>query len=347
MTTLIIAVSAAILLSALCSLLESVLYSTRTITLEAAAAAGDRRARAMRGLKSHLDRPLAAILILNTAANTAGAALAGWAAAEVWGPGSLWAFSIFFTLAILLFSEIIPKTVGAVFWRKLWGPAIYPLKAMVLVFRPLIWLSQAVTGLITARRGKDSPVSEEEILAAARLGARGGEISRMEAELINNIIKLEEISAADIMTPRTVMQTLNGELRVAEVEPEARHWAHTRVPVWRGSPDQIEGYVLQDEIIRAGEAERSKTLFELAKPVRFVPPGANALKLLANFLSSREHLVIVVDEYGGVMGLVTLEDVIESLVGSEIVDETDVEVDLQEAARRQAKAVLEASREEE
>ncbi|MCB2227295.1 MAG: hemolysin family protein [Desulfarculaceae bacterium] len=345
MTTLIIAVTASILISALCSLLESVLYSTRLITLEAAAAQGNRLARAMRAFKSQVDRPLAAILILNTAANTAGAALAGWAAGQVWGAGSLWAFSAFFTLAILLFSEIIPKTVGAVFWRVLWGPSIYPLKIMVLVLRPFIWLTQAVTGLITARRKKGSSISEDEIVAAARLGASGGEISRMEAELINNIIQLEEITAEDIMTPRTVMMSLDGALTVDEVELQARHWPHTRLPVWRDNPDQVVGYVLQDSIFRSESRDQDRALFELAKPVRFVPPGINALKLLASFLGSKEHLVIVVDEYGGVMGLVTLEDVIESLVGSEIVDETDEEVDLQEAARRRAKAVLKASRE--
>ena len=347
MTTLIIAVSASILVSALCSLLESVLYSTRMITLEAATAQGNRLARAMRAFKSQVDRPLAAILILNTAANTAGAALAGWAAGQVWGAGSLWAFSAFFTLAILIFSEIIPKTVGAVFWRVLWGPSIYPLKFMVALLKPIIWLTQAITGLITSRRKVGSLVSEDEIVAAARLGASGGEISRMEAELINNIIQLEEVSAEDIMTPRTVMMSLNGELTVDEVELEARHWPHTRLPVWRGNPDQVVGYVLKDTIIRAGSRDQERDLFSLAKPVRFVPPGANALKLLASFLAKHDHLVVVVDEYGGVMGLVALEDVIESLVGSEIVDETDEEVDLQEAARRRARAVLKASREEE
>ena len=347
MTTLVIAVSASILISALCSLLESVLYSTRIITLEAAAASGNRYALAMRAFKSQVDRPLAAILILNTAANTAGAALAGWAAGQVWGAGSLWAFSVFFTLAILLFSEIIPKTVGAVHWRSLWAPSIFPLRMMILLLTPFIWLTQAVTGIITRSRKKGAPVSEEEILAAAHMGARGGEISRMEAELIGNIIGLEEITAADIMTPRTMMMSLSGELTVDEVELDARRWAHTRIPVWQESPDGVKGYVHKDDIIRLEGRDLDKTLMSFIKPVRFVPGGANALRLLASFLALKEHLVIVVDEYGGVMGLVTLEDVIESLVGSEIVDETDQEVDLQEPARRRARAMLKASEEQE
>lgn len=347
MTTLIIAVSASLLVSALCSLLESVLYSTRVITLEAAAASGNRHAQAMRAFKSQVDRPLAAILILNTTANTAGAALAGWAAGQVWGAGSLWVFSLFFTLSILIFSEIIPKTVGAVHWRSLWAPSIMPLRIMILLLKPLIWLTQAVTGLITRSRKKGSSVSEDEILAAASLGASGGEISRMEAELIGNIIGLEEISAEDIMTPRTMMMSLNGALTVDEVELEARHWAHTRVPVWENSADGVVGYVHKDDIIRLEGRDLDKTLLHFLKPVRFVPPGANALRLLANFLSRKEHLVIVVDEYGGVMGMVTLEDVIESLVGSEIVDETDQDVDLQETARLRARAMLKASEDDE
>lgn len=340
MTTLIFAVGVSILVSALCSLLESVLYSTRILTLEAAASRGSAAALLMRGLKLELDRPLAAILILNTAANTAGAALAGWAAAQVWGAGSLWVFSLSFTLAILFFSEIIPKTVGAVFWRGLWPSAVYLLRFMVTLLGPLIWLTRAVTRLITRGRAKAAQVSEEEILAAARLGAKGGEITTMEAELIQNIICLEELTAADIMTPRTVMLSVEGSRRVGQVQPEARRWVHTRVPVYKGDPDEVKGYVLKHDIVQADGEALARPLFSLAKPVRFVPPFSNALTLLHSFLTRRHHLALVVDEYGGIMGLVTLEDVIESLVGSEIVDEIDQAVDLQELARQRGRAML-------
>lgn len=340
MTTLIIAVAASILVSALCSLLEAVLYSTRTVTLEAEASSGNRLALAMAALKSKVDRPLAAILILNTAANTAGAALAGWAAAEVWGAGSLWVFSIAFTLAILIFSEIIPKTVGAVYWRGLWGASVYLLQFMVAVLRPLIWFTRAVTRSITRGKDSESAVSEDEILAAARLGAADGEISLVEAELINNIIGLEEITATDIMTPRTVMLSVDGNMPVGQVQEEARRWAHSRVPVYRGGPDEVSGYVLKHDIGQAEGGVLQRPLASLAKPVRFVPPSTDALSLLKSFLKHRQHLALVVDEYGGIMGIVTLEDVLESLVGSEIVDETDEAVDLQEAARQKGQARL-------
>ncbi len=340
MTTLVLAVGISILVSALCSLLESVLYSTHLITLEAASSRGQNAAQTMMRLKRQVERPLAAILILNTLANTAGAALAGWAAARVWGAGSLWIFSLAFTLAILIFSEIIPKTVGAVYWRSLWRRAVWPLRLMVAATAPLIALTQMITRLITRGQQQTPRVSEEEILAAARLGMREGEISRREHELIRNIIRLEDVRAADIMTPRTVMFTVDGRMPIARARQEARQWPFTRVPVVVGGPEDVVGYVVKDQVLAAEVPQPDPGLRHLAKPVRFVPASANALALLDTFLTRREHLALVVDEYGGIMGLVTLEDVLETLVGSEIVDEDETVADLQELARHRARAKL-------
>ncbi len=340
MLTLVLAVSISIGMSALCSLLESILYSTRAITLEAAANRGSRQALAMRHFKARVDRPLAAILILNTLANTGGAALAGYAAGEVWGPGSLLIFSMAFTFVILIFSEILPKTIGAVHWRGLWRWSVGPLTAMLLLMRPLVWFTEALTNLVTRGRGTVSKVSEEEILAAARMGARGGQISKLEHDLIKNIIRLEEVRASDIMTPRTVMFAVDGDLPLSRVWDQARSWDFSRVPVFRGGPEDVVGYVLKGEVLAQDRERRDPPLFSLAKKVRFVPPSANALDLLNVFLRGREHLCLVVDEYGGIMGLVTLEDVLESLVGSEIVDEKDQVADMQALARRKGRAVL-------
>ncbi len=337
MTTLILAVSISVVVSALCSLLESVLYSTRAITLEASTV---REVAAMKRFKSEVDRPLSAILILNTLANTAGAALAGWAAGQVWGSGSLWVFSAAFTMTILICSEIIPKTVGAVHWRRLWRPAVYPLGFMITLVTPLIWMTQAITRLITGGRRRSPAISEEEILAAARLGHHGGEISKLEHDLIRNIIFLEDVRAGDIMTPRTVLFSVDGSRRVQDVQERARSWPHSRVPVWQGSSEEVMGYVVKDEVLAARGQILGTELRALAKPLRFVPASANALDLLNSFLLRREQLYLVVDEYGGIMGVVTLEDVIESLVGSEIVDEKDPVADLQELARRRARRVL-------
>ncbi|KMY67972.1 hypothetical protein AAU61_09055 [Desulfocarbo indianensis] len=340
MTTLVLAVSVSIVVSALCSLLESVLYSTRVITLEAAAHGGVAVAQQMKRLKAEVDKPLAAILILNTLANTAGASLAGWAAGQIWGAGSLWAFSLFFTLAILIFSEIIPKTVGAVYWRYLWKGSVKPLRIMVIAVMPVIWLTQLLTRLITRGRPKTPSISEEEILAAAKMGASAGQISNMEHELIRNIISLEDVRAGDIMTPRTVLFTVQADLPLDQARVQARDWPHSRVPLVAEGPEDVVGYVIKDEVLSAGPGAAPGPLANLAKPVRFVPPSANALDLLQTFLVRREHLYLVVDEYGGIMGLITLEDVLESLVGSEIVDEHETVADLAELARRRALAKL-------
>lgn len=340
MLTLVLAVAVTVGVSFFCSLLESVLYSTRAITLEAAAGDGSRQALAMKKLKAQVETPLSAILILNTLANTGGAALAGWAAGEVWGAGSLLVFSAVFTLAILLFSEILPKTLGAVHWRSLWLWAVGPLTVMVTVLKPVIWLTQVMTSSVTKKRGSGHGISEQEILAAARLGARGGEISKLEHDLIQNIIALEEVKAGEIMTPRTVMFCVDGSLRLSQVADQARKWPVSRVPVYVGNPDEVVGYVMKSEILARDGRQKDERLLKVAKRVRFVPPSANALDLLNSFLRHREHLCLVVDEYGGIMGLLTLEDVLETLVGSEIMDEKDQVADLRELARKRAKRVL-------
>lgn len=346
MITLILAVSISVVVSALCSLLESVLYSTRAITLEASAQDEVREAAAMKRFKSEVERPLSAILILNTMANTAGAALAGWAAGQVWGAGSLWPFSLAFTMTILICSEIVPKTVGAVHWRKLWRPSVYPLRFMVTVASPLIWMTQAFTRLITGGRQRSPAISEDEILAAARLGHSGGEISKLEHDLIRNIISLEGIKAGDIMTPRTVLFSADGASRVGQAQEQARSWPHSRVPVWVGNSEEVTGYVVKDQVLAARGQLLDTELRALAKPLRFVPASANALDLLNSFLLRREQVYLVVDEYGGIMGVVTLEDVIESLVGSEIVDEKDPVADLRELAKRRAQPVLDKASED-
>ncbi len=345
MLVLLLIVAVSVSVSFLCSLLESVLYSTRITTIEAEAQKGSGRAVQMQALKAEVEKPLAAILILNTVANTAGAALAGWAAGEVMGADGLVVFSICFTVTILFGGEIIPKTLAAVHWPRLWQPAVPLLKAMCLVLKPLIWLTRAVTRLITRGRAQASAVSEDEIVAAASLSATGGEISKLERDLIQNIINLENLRATDILTPRTVMLSLDGATPLGEARLMARSWSYTRVPVYRDTPENIVGYVLKSAILATGPDADQRPVRELAKPIRFVPGSVNALDLLHGFLRRREHVAVVVDEFGGILGVVTLEDVVESLVGSEIVDETDQVDDLQALARRRAAQSLQSRNE--
>ena len=175
------------------------------------------------------------------------------------------------------------------------------------------------------------------MLAAVSLTEKGGQISRLERDLIHNIIRLEEVRALDIMTPRTVMFSVDGSLAVEEVRRPAGGWPHTRVPVYMGGPEEIIGYVLKSDLLAADPEGPGLLIKDLVQPVHFVPGSANALGLLSSFLRQRRHLALVVDEFGGIMGLVTLEDVVETIVGSEIVDEKDQVVDMQELARGRAR----------
>jgi CBS domain containing-hemolysin-like protein len=240
---------------------------------------------------------------------------------------------------MVVVGDILPKTLGALNWRRLWPKSVGTLQALMAVLRPLVWLTRAATSLITGNQPRTTKVSEEEILAAAHLGARGGQISEMERDLIANIIQLEEIKAQDIMTPRTVMLSVDGNRPLSQVRAEARSWPHSRVPVYLGGQEEVVGYLLKTDLLTTN-LDDDPPVSRLAKPAQFVPANANALNLLNAFLRHREHLRLVVDEYGGIMGLVTMEDVLESLVGREIVDEKDQVEDMQALARRMGQAVL-------
>jgi CBS domain containing-hemolysin-like protein len=323
-------------ISALCSLFEATLYSTRMGVLEAAKSAGHLRRQALRfiGMKRQIDVPIAAILILNTIANTAGASLAGMYAATVLGASRAILFSIGLTLGILFLSEIFPKTLGAIYWRRLWPLTVWPLTAMRYALYPAIVITQGITRILT--QGQTIPlVTEDEIVAMVRLGAQAGEITPEESHLVHNIIELENTQVRDIMTPRTVIFSLDASLTVEEALPEVNTKGLTRVPVYEDDREHIVGYVMFQDLSAAHTANRDDMqLGAIAKPLWFVPETVNCLSLLTTFLKNRRHIAIVSDEYGGVAGLVTLEDLLETLLGEEIVDETDRVVDLQQSARQ-------------
>ncbi len=337
MAILIVVVLMTILISFQCSLYEAVLYSTRMGTLEAEKTGKNRKAKAIKmiHMKSRISVPLSAILILNTVANTAGATLAGMYASKALGDGMVPLFSLLFTLAILLFSEIIPKTLGAVHWRHLWPYIVWPLTVMKYALYPLIFMTQRFSQALMRDEGRGPAVTEEDILGTIRLGARGGEISQWESLMLHNIISLEGKPIEEIMTPRTVMFTMDEEMTVAEAVTVAREKGFTRIPVYRGDRENIVGYVMTHDISSAQIQSRPETrLTSITKPIMFVREKENCLALLTNFLKKRLHIAIIGDEYGGVSGLVTLEDLIETVLGTEIVDENDSVVDLQKMARR-------------
>jgi len=286
------------------------------------------------GLKKNISEPIAAILILNTVANTAGATIAGVYAVKAFGASYLALFSILFTLAILFLGEILPKTMGAVHWRTIWPLIIYPVKIMRFMLYPAIFVIQKFTSFIT-KGHEASGITEEEIIALAHLGANEGEISHEESRLVKNIILLEEKKAREIMTPRTIIFSLPANMAISEAFEVIRDKGFSRIPIYQDHKEKIVGYVMAHDIILANNQNQNKELLQvIARPIKFVPGSANCLTLLKQFLQQRIQIAILVDEFGGVAGLVTLEDLIETMLGVEIVDETDQAVDWRDEARK-------------
>lgn len=336
MGILIVVVILTILISSQCSLYEAVLYSTRMGTLEAEKTGGKKKIHAtkMIKMKSKISTPLSAILILNTIANTAGATIAGMYASKALGDSMVPLFSVCFTLGILFFAEIIPKTIGATHWKTLWPFIVWPLTIMKIALYPFILLLQNFTKVFTHTKTVPPPVTEEDILGTIRLGARGGEISQWESTMLHNIINLETKMVEDVMTPRTVMFTLNENLSIQDAFKKAGEKGFTRIPVYKGDRENIVGYVMINDLSSAQITSRpDEKLSSIIKPIMFVREEENCLILLTNFLKKRLHIAMIGDEYGGVAGLVTLEDLLETILGTEIVDETDSVVDLQKMAR--------------
>jgi len=344
MTTLFLIVFLTIFISAQCSLYESALYSTRLGLLETAKndPRKEKVARSMIHLKKNISVPIAAILILNTIANTAGATFAGMYADRVLGSSAVPVFSVLFTLAILLFAEIIPKTLGAVHWRTLWPIIVTPISFLKAALGPVVKIVQMLNDAMS-RNQPPSHITEEEIVGAIRLGARHGEITRRESQMVQNIINLEEKNIAEVMTPRHVMVSLDEQTSLHEALEAIQKSGFSRIPVFQRDKENITGYVLIHDIAGGvGKGTSTRAVSDFVKKITFVPNDMNCLTGLTRFLRERIHLAVVTDDFGGVAGLVTLEDLIETVLGLEIVDETDRNVDMQKLARRKGKRTVEA-----
>jgi CBS domain containing-hemolysin-like protein len=335
MLELTVVVGLVVLTSGACSLFEAVLYSAPLAEIDALERAGRPSGAILRRLRSQVDRPIAAILSLNTVANTGGAALAGAIAARVLGSVSIGYFSAAFTLAILLFSEIIPKTTGVVYARRLAGPLARPIEILVLVFTPVIWLSRGVTRLVASGHQAER-VSDEDLLLMVRQGLRSGDLKPHEADVISNVLTLEGKTASQVMTPRTVVFALPTSTSLADAAGNGQLLQHSRVPVYDDDPDDVVGIIHRRDILQAAAKDEFDTaLDQLMRPVHFVVEGAKLDQLLRAFLEQRQHLMVVTDEFGTVSGIVTLEDVLEEILGREIVDEFDQVADLRAFARQQ------------
>lgn len=333
MTLLVLSIATVLIVSGLCSLTEASLYAVRTPYVRQLAEQGSAAGRALAGFKHNMQQPIAAILILNTVANTAGAAIAGGQAEHLFGEAALFWFAAVFTLAVLLFAEIIPKVVGVAYNRTVARMMSLPLKGTVRALLPVIWVTDRITRVFQGA-GRTPMAPEEEVQQLAVMSAEEGSILPEEADLVRNVLRLNDVSARDILTPRPVVFKLRSGQCVRDVAGEAGKIPYARIPlVAEDDPEHWTGFVLRRDILRALASDAfDVTLESMAKPLHVVPATIKGHHLLREFLTRRAHLFGVVGEYGDILGVVTLEDVLESLIGAEIVDETDATVDLRALA---------------
>ena len=335
MTLFLISVFVVLAISACCSLTEAAIYAIRTPYVRRLSESGSASGQVLARFKENMERPITAILILNTAANTAGAAVAGAQARELFGDASLLWFSSLFTLSVLVFSEILPKVLGVVYSQPVARFMALPWNWVIKMMSPLIWIVEAITNLLRPSE-KVMSAPEEEVEQMALMSAEEGSILGYEAQLVKNVLRLDDVRARQIMTPRPVVLKLPDDMTLGEAFEKCSGWVYSRIPVYSASdPETWVGYVLSREVLAClAQDQFDRKLAELSKPMFFVSEEVPGHVLLKAFLKQRTHLFGVMDDYGDLTGIVTLEDVLEALIGEEIVDEVDTVADMQEVARR-------------
>ncbi len=335
MTLLIIYVLIALVVSFFCSLLEASLLTITPSAIQSAKARGQRWAVRMEKLKAEIDRPISAILTLNTIAHTMGAAGAGAQYARVYGNAGEAVFAGLLTLAILVLTEIIPKTLGVRYVVPLsaFGATVLPL--MIKGLAPLVWLSRILTRVISRGEERASGIDRDELLAMARLGAESGQLRERESQFVQNLIQLNAMTAGDIMTPRTVIFALPESMRVSETVKLIEEKPFNRIPVYSNTRDEITGFVIRIEVLLAHlkNSGEDRPLADLKRPIGMAPVNTPVDALFQRLIAERRQLMIVIDEFGTPVGLASFEDVIETIFGFEIMDEKDKVPDLQLHAR--------------
>jgi len=321
--------------SFLCSVAEAVLLSVTPSYIEGLKEKRPKRAALLKRLKQEkVDQALAAILTLNTIAHTVGAIGAGAKATLVFGSYWFGLFSAFMTFMILFFSEIIPKTIGAVYWARLTGPTALFVELLMVILYPVVWISEKVTKMI-AREKNPHVFSREEFTAMARIGEYTGHIKKRESRIIRNLFRFESIKITDIMTPRTVISAFSENMSLMDALKHVTTTPFSRLPIYRTGLDDIAGFVLKDDVLALNAlGQGDKKLKFLRRDILAVPDLISLSTLFEQFLTDHQHIAVVVDEHGGTEGLITLEDLIETLMGMEIVDETDNVEDMRALARK-------------
>lgn len=341
MFLILLVAGSTLIASFLCSLFEAVLYSVTPSQVEVLKKSGSKGAIKLAELRDDVEEPIAAILTVNTIAHTIGSAVCGALVAEKYGenhPNAVAIFAAIFTFLVLGLTEIIPKSMG-VRYAKSMGPLVAaPIQWMVWISYPIARPSKAIMRMLTGGKGHGGP-SEEELVQLSELAKTAGGVRAEENRWVRNALSLDKSTAADLRTPRPVVTVLDADATIKDVTEKKEAWVHSRVPVADGGDaDKIVGVVYRKDVFSGALHGKAATkLREIMKPLMFVPETMPAHELLAEFISGRKHMLAVADEYGGFEGVVTLEDVVEELLGEEIVDEFDEHEDMQEIAREMVK----------
>ena len=331
MILLIVYFLSAILISFLCSVSESVMLST-SISYAESIAHKSRGGRILVRLKRNIDRPLAAILSPNTIANTFGAAGVGAQAVAVFGSEFFGIASAILTVLILVFSEIIPKSIGSNYWRELCVPIAYVVQGLIFAIYPIVIVSESLTKLFSRRSGQT--VSREEIAALANIGEREGVFESSEGKIINNLVKLKSIKVKSVMTPRTVVVAANENTTLERFFSNKENLRYSRIPVYKESIDDITGFVLKSDILLyLADDKKNVKLKNLRRPIINCYENTSIFNFYNILITRKQQIALVIDEYGGMEGIATMEDVVETLLGMEITDESDTQIDMQKFAK--------------
>ncbi|PCJ41542.1 MAG: hemolysin [SAR86 cluster bacterium] len=334
MTLLIIYVAIALIFSFLCSIVEAVLLSVSQAHVALMEQKGRSGGAIMRRLKEDINKPLAAILTLNTIAHTLGAVGAGAQAAAVFGSSWVGVVSAVLTFLILVFSEIIPKTLGAVYWRQLSGITAHVLVMLVWVFYPFVWFSEKITRGFSYNEEPEG-FSREEFAAMAELGEQEGQLKAQESRILKNIFLLNKTLVTAVMTPRPVVFSLPDSMKVAEFFSAYDDTRFSRIPIYDYNREHLNGFVLKSDLLLAQTRGNSENILKhYQRELKAMVNSKSVYDAFELFIKNRLHIMLIVDEYGGMEGIITLEDILETLLGFEIVDEKDKQMDMQEHARR-------------
>ncbi|MBT4734396.1 MAG: HlyC/CorC family transporter [Candidatus Marinimicrobia bacterium] len=333
MTSLILYFTFALAVSFLCSLLESALLSISHAHVAVLVKDEKKSAIILEKLKQNISRPLAAILTLNTIANTVGAAGVGAETLVLYGNKWVALSSAILTLCILIFSEIIPKTLGSVYAKSMISFLAYTIEAMMIITIPFVWMSESLSGILKRNGDNGNKVSRDELVAMAELGEDEGSIDEQESDIIENLMKLDDVKAEDVMTPRSVVFALQKDKTVGEVAKKHSPIIFSRIPVFDNSLDDIIGFVHRFHIMnKQAEDQFDVQIKQIMEDVHAVLEKDSISDILNTFVKRREQIFIVADEFGTTTGIITLEDAIETLLGVEIVDEMDSVVDMRKLA---------------